>query len=164
MASNVWSLFYFSWYRRLASVTIWASLLYFSLQSGECAINDEFKNTKLIDGILNPVNYRDENLLTSKFDQLETIFESALRPASEGLNFLHSFIDEINSQYGLSLTLQDACKLIKEKLYPNEFKSWFLAASAWQQIFGPHSRLAVGNGRSLLKQKFVPLPGQIPNF
>jgi hypothetical protein len=29
------------------------------------------------------------------------------------------------------------------ELYTNEFKSWFLAASAWQQIFGLHSRLAI---------------------
>jgi hypothetical protein len=28
-------------------------------------------------------------------------------------------------------------------LYTNEFNSWFLAASAWQQIFGLHSRLAI---------------------
>ena len=30
-----------------------------------------------------------------------------------------------------------------QPLYTNEFKSWFLAASAWQKISGPHSRLAV---------------------
>jgi hypothetical protein len=28
-------------------------------------------------------------------------------------------------------------------IYPNELKSWFLAASAWQQIFGLRSRLAI---------------------
>src|SRR5690348_5255017 len=31
----------------------------------------------------------------------------------------------------------------KAGIYTNELKSWFLAASAWQQIFGLHLRLAI---------------------
>jgi hypothetical protein len=43
-------------------------------------------------------------------------------------------------------------------LYTNELKSWFLAASAWQQIFGLHSRLAIQQVRrahltSLVKER-----------
>jgi hypothetical protein len=48
-------------------------------------------------------------------------------------------------------------------VYRNNLNNRFLALSAWQHLFGLHSRLAIGKGRLLQTQKSAPPPCPIPD-
>ena len=85
-------------------------------QSGTCLSNDNSQMTRLVDKILNQVEMDGADALKKDFDELELFVDSSSVPLTEGRNFLHSFITEINARYGLALTLESACKLVRENL------------------------------------------------
>jgi hypothetical protein len=67
--------------------------------------------------ILNSLVSCDENRLIKQFDQLEKAIDASADPLGESRAFLASFIEQMNIQYGLNLTIQDACALVRENLH-----------------------------------------------
>ena len=67
-----------------------------------------------------------------EIEELQQSILSSKDPALESRKFLQSFIDEINIQYGMQLTIADACRLLRENLHllqiPKEFEGDFLTA------------------------------------
>jgi hypothetical protein len=63
------------------------------------------------------INVQNQDTLIRTFDKLEHVFDSSQDLFVEGQKFLQTFINEINIKYNLKLTIQDACKLVRENLY-----------------------------------------------
>jgi hypothetical protein len=67
-----------------------------------------------------------------EIEELQDSILSSKDPVLESRKFLQSFIDEINIQYGMQLTMADACRLLRENLHllqmPKESEGDFLAA------------------------------------
>ena len=118
MVRNVWSIFHLSLYRRLASVTITSTCVLCTIPlNGICLANDDsLKSTQLANEIIAQIDSQNLDSLLKKFDQLEEVLDASTDPLTEGRAFLTSFINGINAQYGLTLTLLDACLLVQENL------------------------------------------------
>lgn len=82
------------------------SLLFFTPIEAPCFSNSSAE-------IISRVQLGDQNSVFHAFEELQ----QANVTLSEGRKFLISLIDEINAQYHMSLTLADACRLIKENLH-----------------------------------------------
>jgi len=103
------------------------------------------------DEIQNQCCSMDPGDLIAKFDKLEGAFEMASIPIEEGRKFLESFIIEINAKHGLSLTLQDACRLVRENIHilqiPHEMQEVLLSIGAALESCPSHLDPAFGNVR-----------------
>jgi hypothetical protein len=63
-----------------------------------------------------PVITLNSNELTNTFNDFEEQIKQAKDPLSEGRKILQSLIDEINALYGCSLSIEEACRLVKENM------------------------------------------------
>lgn len=118
MVRNVRSIFHLSLYRRLASVTITSTCILCTIPvNGICLANDDsLESTQLANEILAQLDFQNIDSLLEKFDQFESVLDASTDPLTEGRAFLTSFVNGINAQYGLTLTLHDACALVQENL------------------------------------------------
>lgn len=66
--------------------------------------------------IINQVRSGTATQVFDTFLGIGASLEQADMPFSESQKFLQSLIEEINAQYGMSLTKKDACRLIRENL------------------------------------------------
>lgn len=98
-------------------------------QPGICVEFSAFR--ELGQNILHAITTGDKVYLTQRFDDLEKIIDSSEDPFQESRAFLNSFIEQINIEYGLSLTLHDACTIIYHNIYtlqlPQKDKNILLA-------------------------------------
>lgn len=118
--------------RWLAFVTITSFLLFFSV-TASCLEN----KTVEINGFINEALFVTNNSShLRKFDELEKVIESSTDRLSEGKRHFEVFIKEIESSYGISLTIQEACLLIRENLHalPEENRELVLEAT---ELFSP---------------------------
>ncbi len=58
----------------------------------------------------------DTNGIAQTASILQTSLMAAQDPVTEARKFLQSFVDEINTRYETQLTIEDACRLVKEHL------------------------------------------------
>ncbi len=86
--------------------------------SGVCLdIGESSESKNLVSQILVQVDAPNSDALVDEFDKLEDILDASSDPLAEGRTFLDKFLNEINAKYGLNLTIQDACKLVRENLH-----------------------------------------------
>ena len=103
----------FSSYRWLASIaTLICTLCYFP-NIGFCAA-DVVPSGCLVSDIFVQATNGDEGALVSKFDEIDQSLKTTDPLIQNGQELLQAFVDQVNLHYGLSLTLMDACQLIKE--------------------------------------------------
>lgn len=120
-------------YQRMAYLKIISIWILCSLPlHGICLdIGESSESKKLANEIMVQVNDPNSDALVEGFDKLEDILDASPDPVAEGRTFLNTFLNEINSQYQLNLTIQDACKLIRENLHtlplPEESQKILLA-------------------------------------
>jgi hypothetical protein len=83
-----------------------------------CLVTDELPNSpRPASEILNQINAHNPDVLIEEFDRLNDVFDESGESLAEGRKFLQSFIEEVNSRYGLTLTMSEACKLVRENLH-----------------------------------------------
>jgi len=114
MAKDVCSIFRHCGCSRISSIATSLCILCTFPHQGfgiECGSSDEMGRV-----ILSCVTTGDEILLTKRFDDLEKIFDSSENPFQESHVFLTSLIDQINTQYGMNLTIRDACVLLRQNM------------------------------------------------
>ena len=118
MVDDVYVNFHSNRYRRLASVaTTSLCLLCCMPQPGFC-IDLPCPNSKeFVHLLLNHVADNNTDLLVERFDELEGALGVSSNPLKEGREFLQLFIEEINIKYGVNLTMQSACMLVRENLH-----------------------------------------------
>lgn len=105
-------------YRRLASIaTSTLCILCYIPQQEVCVSGIDSESNFLADKILNQGDHNNAEAISRDFDELEEILSLSEDPLAEGLKFLNSLITELNFRYGLSLTVIDACKLVRENLH-----------------------------------------------
>lgn len=118
MAGFMRGVFFAGRYRRLAAVaTAGFCILCYIPHAGFCEMDQGPDGCVLAKEILNLADSGNIDSIKSGFDQLETAVDSAEDPLAEGRKFLHSFIEELNARYGLALTIQDACKIVRENIH-----------------------------------------------
>lgn len=116
MAGMLWDIFLFGRNQRMASLaTTCLYLLCFLPLTGIWSTDS--KTTNLVNEILDQTDAKNADLAISKFDKLEETLKDSEDPLVEGRKFLQSFIEEINVRYGFTLTIHDACKLVRENLH-----------------------------------------------
>ena len=106
-------------YRRMAYLKI-ASVYLVCLfpLNGMCLDSSESSESKkLVRDILVQVDAPNSDALVEEFDKFEDILDGSSDPLAEGRTFLDAFLQEINDKYNLNLTIQDACKLVRENLH-----------------------------------------------
>ncbi len=109
---------YYCCYKRLASVAIVViCILYCTPLSGFSMEGNATEYHLLIDQILDHAEMGNGSNVVQDFDQIEKSANESQDPRASGRKFLNSFIQEINTRYGLALTFQDACRLIRENIY-----------------------------------------------
>jgi len=118
--------------QRLALLTISGIFVFFSApQEGLCLAFNKNDPHEFVSGIITGIEENNPDLLEERFDELEDSIQSSEDPLAEGRIFLQCFIEEINAQYGLNLTLQDACILVRNNLHtlelPKEIEEVVLA-------------------------------------
>ena len=115
-------------YKRVACLTITSVCMVCSIPlNGACIDRNESSGSqKLVTEILFRVNDPNSGELIEEFDKFEEIFDGSTDPFAEGRKFLETFINEVNSKYALNLTIQDACRLVRENMHklqlPEEFQ------------------------------------------
>ncbi len=57
-----------------------------------------------------------KKVLLERFDELEEKAKESKQPFLEGYHFLETFIEEMNAQYQCSLTMSEACALVRANL------------------------------------------------
>lgn len=118
MVCDVRNIFYIGRHKWVVSLKVASICLLGSIPlNGICFEDKELPDSqKIANEILNQVDTQNLDPLFEEFDKLEKIFDASTDPIDEGRQFLRSFINEINTRYGLTLTLRDACKLVRENL------------------------------------------------
>ena len=110
MANDLRTFLYHGLFRRISSVAIAsASVLCAVPQLGICAESTAHLVKDISDGNLSD--------LTKRFDHLEETVRLSENPQFECCNFIKSLINEININYGLDLTVRDACLIIRDRLH-----------------------------------------------
>jgi len=71
------------------------------------------KSNKFVKEFLNQIHENNTDALLENFD----VFENSKDFFEDGKKFLISFLIEINTHYGLNLTIMDACQLVKENIH-----------------------------------------------
>ena len=66
--------------------------------------------------ILAQVDNGNPDLLIDEFDSLEDFFTQVDNPLNEGRKFFQAYINQINTRFGLNLTIPDACHLVRTNL------------------------------------------------
>lgn len=118
MVSDVHTFLYASLFRRISSVAVIGVCILCSFpHSALCLAIDESSSKEFVGGIINNISDGDSNRLIERFDELEGAIHSSENPLQESRKFLQSFIEEINKRYGLNLTIQEACALVRENLH-----------------------------------------------
>lgn len=114
-------------HQRMAYLKITSVYMVCSLPlNGVCLdISESSESKKLVSEILLQVDAPNSDALVEKFDKLEEILNESSIPLTEGRNFLNSFLNEINAKYDLNLTIQDACKLVRENLHTLQLSEEF---------------------------------------
>ena len=111
--------------QRLASIAI-TSVCFLCIPLNISCNEGLTESRDILDAAITQIKDDNPAGLIEKLDQLENRFEASNDPLEEGRKFLKNFINDINGQYSLSLTIQDACVLIEENLHilelPEEFK------------------------------------------
>ena len=134
MVCNVRFFYFARYYWRMASVaTTSVCILCCIPQSGICYAGDaSIETQRLASEILNSVEICDVSGVSEQFDKLAEIADASENPLAESQKFLQIFIEELNAQYALNLTIQDACKLIRENIHvlniPEEIQEIVLSA------------------------------------
>lgn len=123
----------FGRYQRMAYLKIASVYLMFLLPlNGMCLnSNEASESQKLVHDILVQVDAPNSDVLVEEFDKFEDLFDGSSDPLAEGRTFLDAFLREINAKYNSNLTIQDACKLVRENLHtlqmPEEAQKIILA-------------------------------------
>jgi len=125
MDSNVRSVFNNSSYRRVASIALTSACILCCIpQHAYCLTNESIAKQLL--------ETSDIDLLKDQLDVLELSMEKSDDAIAEGRQFIEAFLAQINSQYGISLSISQACQLVKENLptlnLPTETKESLLIA------------------------------------
>lgn len=114
MASYVRSFYYFSYYWRLASIV--SSICLCMPYSVFCIDNDAFPPVKSANDLLTKVEFSDMGAVMNQCNEIEKSINVRQDQLAESRKFLQSFINELNVRYGLSLTVHEACQLVKTNL------------------------------------------------
>jgi len=114
MVGIMCNIFTLSSYKRMVSLIL-GTYLFCPLfaQQAICAPNA----SSIYQEYLRQADALDGAELTEKFDQFQESVESPWISVEEGRKFLQAFINEINTKHGMSLTLLEACKLVRENIY-----------------------------------------------
>ena len=136
MASYVWSFFSSGLYRRMASITVAGSCILCCISPNSACYGAEPQT--FAREILNQAQDQNPDAVIERFDQFDESLLAAEDPLAEGRKFLQAFIDEINVQYGLALTIPEACKLVRANMHtlslPVETENLVLATIALLEI------------------------------
>ena len=119
MVSIVWNISDIGRHWRMASLTTVSICILCSIPWDGCCIasDDSSESQEFASEILSQVGAYNTNALMEEFDQLDKVLETSEDPLAEGRKFLDAFIREVNAQYGLALTISEACKLVRENLH-----------------------------------------------
>ena len=106
------------WFHRcinpLASIAITATLAMLCVPRDGCCVDETIES--LAKDILVEMEAGNFESLPGKFKEVERFFETSDDPIAEGRKLFKAFINEANAHYGLSLTVSQACQLIKDRL------------------------------------------------
>ena len=116
MVNDVHSGFYSSLHRWISSI---AGISFFILcfSSQNCIAMDECKFQGVVENIIDCISDNDSDRLLEKFDNLEETIQSLTAPLKESRQFLQTFIEGINKKFGLQITINEACILIRRNLH-----------------------------------------------
>ena len=117
MACDVWGILHLSVYRRVATITTTCLLCSIPLNGFCFEEADSPESNRFAIKILTQIDSQNLDAVLEEFDKLEEVFDASSDPLAEGRNFLQTFINELNIKYNLNLTIQDACKLVRENLH-----------------------------------------------
>lgn len=112
MGNTKFSVYFFSGYRRLASIIFVAIFL-----SGLSSANAS--NTKMQHALheaFAQVNSGNTVELKHEIDRIENSVQASRNPIKESRQFLEAFINEMNNHYGLNLNLEEACRFVRRNL------------------------------------------------
>ncbi|HSX37522.1 MAG TPA: hypothetical protein VLE95_01690 [Chlamydiales bacterium] len=110
MNCNIW------FHRRishLAAVAIAVTLAMLCVPRDGCCEDEKIEN--MAKDILAKMKTGNFESIPEKFEELGQSFELVDDPVAAGRKFFKVFINEVNAQYGLSLTVSQACELIRDK-------------------------------------------------
>lgn len=110
MDDFIWSIYYFSWHCRMASVIIFICIGIFIPQRSWCFTEN---NQLLIEDILFKVDLGKTEEVLEKFNVLGEFIDETENSIEKCREFLDSFISQMNSHYGLFLTLEEAFKIVR---------------------------------------------------
>jgi hypothetical protein len=110
MESNVQCVFSHSNHRRVATIILLATCMLCCIPQNVFCLTQETIARELLETT-------DEAQLKDQFDALEQSIKQSDDSMAAGRKFLESFLAQIKSQYGVSLTIPEACRLIKENLH-----------------------------------------------
>jgi hypothetical protein len=118
MVNNVRTFFYIGLSRRVSSVAaISACILCFSPLPAICLAINRSEPEEFVSNVVTHISDGNSNHLMERFNELEGVIQSSGDPLNESRKFLQSFIGEINTRYGLNLTIHEACALVRENLH-----------------------------------------------
>ena len=106
------------WFHRcinpLASIAITVILAMLCVPLDGCCVDETIES--VAKDILVEMEAGNFESLPGKFKEIERFFEMSDDPIAEGRKLFKAFINEASAQYGLSLTVSQACQLIKDRL------------------------------------------------
>lgn len=107
-------IFYNSCFRRFSSIVAISSCCLCSFSQPAICLEIECKEFAI--DIATNISIEDSEYFIEKFDVLEEFFKISLDPLEESRRFLQDFIAELNGLYGLNLTIDQACLLVRENV------------------------------------------------
>lgn len=109
MDFNVRNIFNYCNYRRVASIAVIGTCVFsYFIQNAHCSANEDIAKEVL--------ETHDTDLLKGRFDELENLIGKSDNFIRESRKFIEEFLAQVHTQYGISLSIIEACQLIIENL------------------------------------------------
>jgi hypothetical protein len=116
MAHDVSPWIHFGSYRRVSSVVVTGICILCSIpQEGVCAAAAS-ESGAISAEVVHAIARGDEARLVEQFDELEKAIEASQDRLEESRKFLNSFVQQLNAQYGVTLTLEEGCALVQQNI------------------------------------------------